>query len=279
MINWHGIEDKGFSGISRSFLSHYRDLNITMEEAMLILHILDHAWLGENPFPSAKFLEKRTGKSAQTIRMYLRSLCAKDYLIPVVDNKRNNTYDWNPLMEAIKDIAKIPEDPKARDLKEEPSSNNELKNLIDAGLELASKKAKNRRPVQTKPSHWKKLNKFMEKDPSDYNSHDMELVMAASWKERGWKTPPPRFTKRDLGHAKSLIEQYGAEITCDVIKKVVSDWEFFVSKFNIKGYPSMPIIFGFRNSFFPLIIDGEINAKPNWGSQFNGEAPKKEVGW
>lgn len=280
MINWSGVEEKGFAGVSRALLSHYRSLNITMEEALLVMHILDYAWLGQNPFPGTKWLTEKTGKSDQTIRMYLRSLCAKDYLVQVQDKKRGNTYDWTPLMNAIKHVAKIPEEQKDLQDSEPPKSQNELKNLIDAGLDLAKDRSKGRVPVQTKPSHWKRLQAFGEKPASQYNAKDMELVLASAWKAKGWKTSPPRFTKRDLGHAKQLIEQYGSEDTANVIKKIIENWEKIKMEYTIKGYPSMPIFFGFRNSFFPLVIDGGIDDSPKWGSHFkNEEKPQDHIGW
>ena len=279
MINWNGVEEKGFAGVSRALLGHYRDLNITIEEALLVMHILDYAWLGQNPFPGTKWLGEKTGKSDQTIRMYLRSLCAKDYLVQVQDKKRGNTYDWTPLMNTIKQVANIPDD---RDIQESdpPKSENELKALIDVGLDLARDKSKGRVPAQTKPAHWRRLQTFVEKSATEYNSQDMEFVLAASWKAKGWKTPPPRFTKRDLGHAKQLIEQYGSLSTSDVIKQIIENWDTIKTQFNIKGYPSMPIFFGFRNSFFPLVIDGGLLDSPSWGSHFKKEdKPQSDLGW
>ena len=126
---------------------------------------------------------------------------------------------------------------------------------------MARDKSKKRTPVQTKPQHWRRLQAFNEKTPEQYNAKDLEFVLAIEWREK-WKSPPPRFFGRDMKHAKDLISIYSAEVVSDVIKRCVKDWETIAPRFNIKGYPSMPIFWGFRNSIFPLMIDGELQGNP-----------------
>lgn len=285
MIEFTNLSEQGFMPISRVFLTNYRKLNISMEEAMLVLHLLDHSWFGNRDFPSAEYFAKMSGKSGQTVRAYLRSLSHKGYLTPVRTETGEKTYDYTPLLGALKDLAGVPvaEEEVAKPMHDEPNKAvDPLKKLIDTSLDMARDKSKKRTPVQTKPQHWRRLQAFNEKTPEQYNAKDLEFVLAIEWREK-WKSPPPRFFGRDMKHAKDLISIYGAEVVSDVIKRCVKDWETIAPRFNIKGYPSMPIFWGFRNSIFPLMIDGELQSQPTWGSQFNNETDSRpdggEIGW
>ena len=302
MIEWHGLDEKGFAPFSRAFMQNYRHLNITMEEAMLIMHLLDHSWLGKKEFPSAKFFADVTGKSDQTIRMYLRSLSFKGYLTAVKNDKGRKTYDWSPLLEALRSIAGVPDRPEVEPL-EVPVASREgssdtampngadqatdpLKELLDASLSLVKDGRFKRAPVQTTPRHWQRLQSFLEKTPDQYNSNDIELIMARAWHRKGWKTPAPRFTMRDRKHAKDLITTYGPDVVAKVIDQAIASWEALAPKLRLQNaYPSMGIMYGYRNSIFPLIIDGDPSAgKASWGSHFDRDkdsSPKGEekIGW
>lgn len=283
MIEFGKLSEQGFVPVSRLFLLNYRSLNITMEEAMLVLHLLDHAWYGNKDFPSAEYFGKLTGKSGQTVRAYLRSLSLKGYLKPIRTETGEKTYDYSPLLGALRDLAGVPvsEEEPQKPLHDEPSKVDPLKELIDTSMEMAKDKSKKRTPVQTKPQHWRRLQAFNEKTPEQYNSKDLEFVLALEWRKK-WQSPPPRFFGRDLKHGKDLISIYSAEVVTNVIQTCVKEWESIAPKFNIKGYPSMPIFWGFRNSIFPLMIDGELKTKDSWGSQFDNTESRKdgeEVGW
>lgn len=270
----------GFLPVSRLFLTNYRKMNISMEEAMLILHLLDHSWAAEKPFPSAEYFGKVTGKSGQTVRAYLRSLSYKGYLTPVRNELNEKTYSWAPLMGALQDLANIPMEAKVNN--EQVKSSCPLKELIDTAQELTKDASKKRTPIQTKPKEWRKIHSFQQKTPSEYNAKDLEMVLAIEWKKK-WQSPAPRFYGRDLKHAKDLISIYTAKTVTEVIVWSVENWDTITQTYNIKGYPSMPIFWGFRNSLFPQYIDGDLSKnKPNWGSQFTPEDSKPdgdEIGW
>ena len=280
MIEFGKLSEKGFVPVSRLFLLNYKSLNISMEEAMLVLHLLDHAWYGNKDFPSAEYFGKLTGKSGQTVRAYLRSLSHKGYLKPIRTETGEKTYDYSPLLSTLRDLAGVPiaENEKVETV---DKSDNPLKKLIDTSMDMARDKSKKRAPVQTKPAHWRRLQAFNQKTPDQYNSKDLEFVVALEWREK-WQSPPPRFFGRDLKHGKDLISIYGAEVVTDVIRRCIKDWEEIAPRFNIKGYPSMPIFWGFRNSIFPLMIDGELDTKEGWGSQFDNKESRSEgdeIGW
>ena len=80
MIEFTNLSEQGFMPISRVFLTNYRKLNISMEEAMLVLHLLDHSWFGNRDFPSAEYFAKMSGKSGQTVRAYLFTIARNTYL-------------------------------------------------------------------------------------------------------------------------------------------------------------------------------------------------------
>lgn len=276
------LHEAGFLPISRLFLTNYRKMNISMEEAMLILHLLDHSWSAEREFPSAEHFAKVTGKSGQTIRAYLRSLSYKRYLTPVRNEAGEKTYCWKPLLGALKDLAGAPQDPVQTDEPKSAEPKSELERIVEAANALSADANKKRTPAQTSPKQYQRIRKFQEKTPDQYNAKDMEFVLAMKWKEK-WNSPPPRFYGRDMKHAKSLIEIYTAETVSQVIVWSLDNWELLCDKYNIKGYPSMPIFWGFRNSIFPLYIDGELNTSaPSWGSHFNQEDTRpegSELGW
>lgn len=283
MIEWNGIDDHGFVPMCRAFMRHYRLLNITMEEAMLIMHLLDHSWLGEQDFPSARFFAELTGKHESTVRLYLKSLSFKGYLIEVTGPNNAKTYDWSPLLSAIRDISGVPakQEPRASTTQ----TSDTLGGLLEATASLVTGDVKaDPKPKKTTRRHTNRLQKFSEKSASEYNANDMEIVMAQAWKLKGWRTAPPKFTLRDRKHAKDLIEQHGAETVSNVIDEAIRRWEEIAPKMRLNNtYPSMSIIFGYRNSIFPLLIDGDLNMKPTWGSQFDREKDASQedggIGW
>ncbi len=283
-IKWNGLEKFGFAPLSRSFLQNYRLLNISMEEAMLVLHLLDHIWLGRNDFPTAKLFAQKTGKAEGTIRAYFKSLRFKGFLLADLDNtdKRNISYDYRPLLDALMDVSDFtPEEPtQEKVVGELPSS--ELERIVQVNNDLAKDKRHTRVPVTTKPSHWKRVKSFVEKDISKYNAKDIELLFASEWKNKNWNTPSPRFYTKELKHAKELIKAYGAGNVVKVISTAIQDWESLAPKFNIRGYPSMAIFWGFRASIFPTVIDGDITQNnPTWGSHYEGHQTTEgdEIGW
>jgi len=81
----------------------YRELGITLEEAMIILHLMDYAFNGSTPFPKVSTLATITGKHSNTVRSYIRSLRAKGYLETRARYGRSNAYDFSGLMQALED--------------------------------------------------------------------------------------------------------------------------------------------------------------------------------
>ena len=102
----------GYTTISRAFMKGYRKLGITMEEAMIILHLMEYAFNGSKPFPKVSTLANITGKHPNTVRSYIRSLRRKGYLKTRVRLGRSNAYDFSALMTALEDpIQNLDRDP------------------------------------------------------------------------------------------------------------------------------------------------------------------------
>lgn len=123
----------------------------------------------------------------------------------------------------------------------------------------------------------RRLRKFLEKEPEQYNANDIELVFRGVWKEVWKKTPPSSFTMRDRKHAKDLLDTYGGKVVSEVIRSTFLNWERVKQEFGLKGHPSMPMFWGWRNSIFPFIMEGGVEsdpAKPKWGTH----APDDESG-
>ncbi len=320
-LDWGGTTKKGFTPVARAFLRHYVRLGISMEEAMLILHVLDYAWGSTLPFPKIATLCQYTGKTDKTIRNYLRSLRSKGLLKTRNKGGRSNEYDFSPLFDALREVSDIPDKPeeatkhpqatldevlastetteqttqdlhsqttpdstspyKKKKEAEPPKNNDPLRGVIDSALASATEKARGRKAANTGPG-MKRLRRFLDKQPAQYNCNDIELVLAHAWKARWKRVAPPRFTGRDRKHAKDLITQYGAEETAKVVSTVVTQWEDYAAKFSLNGYPSMPLFYGYRNSLFPMVLEGGGTAKPKWGTHFDENESRDdgdEIGW
>lgn len=323
MLDWGGTTDKGFTAVSRAFLQHYVRLGISMEEAMLILHVLDYAWNGSVPFPKVATLCRYSGKSEKTIRTYIRSLRNKGLLKTRSRQGRSNEYDFSPLFSRLKEVATLPSHPdekpvakavpqeielldapevsvteettpdlptqatqvspsRSTRIVQQPKNNTgTLSRTIEQAMSVASAQSKGRKKARTSPTAAKRVRSFLEKDPRQYNCNDMELVLGIAWKETGWKTPPPKFTSRDRKHAKDLISHYGASNVARVIKEAIGGWTDYSGRLNVNGYPSMPLFWGYRNSIFPMVLDGK-GKKKGAGTQFDESTSREdgsEIGW
>ncbi len=163
----------------------------------------------------------------------------------------------------------------------------ELEKLVAEGNRRARETAKRRQPAKTKPDPQKQKERrwqdFSSKNPNDYNTNDLELVFADAYHERGWGTTPS-FAGKERKLGKTLLEHYGGEATDKVIRDLVANWETYVAEFKLQGHPSMGLLFGWRNTFFPRVLEGPSKrAKPSWGAHFDEEDERGEdedvVGW
>lgn len=115
-----------------------------------------------------------------------------------------------------------------------------------------------------------RLEKFRAKGPADYNANDLALLISREWKAKGWKSKSPRFTMRDRGHAKSLIEDHGAEDVATAIEYMIRNWADICRRYRVTGFPSIRVLYGFRHSWIPESVEG-VKHGASAGAEFNDE--------
>jgi len=88
------------------------------------------------------------------------------------------------------------------------------------------------------------------------NSSDVWYVFLEEWNKEGWRSKPSEWTRREQKHIKDLIKEYGFEETCEYIRYCFQNWSDFISRYKLSGcFPTVPIIYGFRASWFPESVD------------------------
>jgi DNA-binding MarR family transcriptional regulator len=98
------LESDGHVQISTFFLENYNRLkpySLTHGEAMFIVHLMQHKWGQEAPYPGYKTIAKRMGVSDKTARRLAKSLEDKKYLIREVRQANTNRFHLNKLMSAL----------------------------------------------------------------------------------------------------------------------------------------------------------------------------------
>lgn len=154
--------------------------------------------------------------------------------------------------------------------------NTSLDSILEAALSFTSRCEKNNPKKGSK-----RLQAFLNKSPEKYTSLDIEIVFAQHWGAK-WKSPPSRFTMKELSLVKKLNEGYGPEVVAKVVEAMIVRWESLRREFSLNGYPSIPLLWGYRNSFFPFLLEEDEESKPQWGSHFSDDQSRpegQEVGW
>ena len=102
-----GLVYRGFTSISNVFLESYSlmDPKITHGEAMFIVHLMQHKWDENAPFPAIGTIAKRMEISVTATRALARSLERKDYLYREGQPGRSNRYHLNKLFHALEQQA------------------------------------------------------------------------------------------------------------------------------------------------------------------------------
>jgi hypothetical protein len=106
-LTWGKSTRAGFTVVPRVFLrGGYIDLGLSMEEAMVVITILDYCWDdGMPPYPKVATLCANTGVSEYVMRGLIRSLRDKGVLLTVNRAGRSNAYDFTPLFTALHAMA------------------------------------------------------------------------------------------------------------------------------------------------------------------------------
>jgi DNA-binding MarR family transcriptional regulator len=98
------LEDNGHVRISTFFLENYHRLkpySLTHGEAMFIVHLMQHKWGADAPYPGYKMIAKRMGVSDKTARRLAKSLEDKKYLVREVRQANTNRFHLTKLMGAL----------------------------------------------------------------------------------------------------------------------------------------------------------------------------------
>lgn len=77
------LKKDGHVQVSTFFLASYHRLQpypLTHGEAMFVIHLMQHKWGADAPFPSYRTLAQRMGVSVKTARRFAQSLQEKKYL-------------------------------------------------------------------------------------------------------------------------------------------------------------------------------------------------------
>lgn len=102
------LDHRGWTMVSNFFLENYHRLKpeITHSEAMFIIHVLQHKWTVDAPFPSYSTVCRRMGVSIKSARRYAVSLDEKKYLQRVKRVSKTNKFNFSLLFQALRDLDK-----------------------------------------------------------------------------------------------------------------------------------------------------------------------------
>jgi len=96
-----------------------------------------------------------------------------------------------------------------------------------------------------------------EKEPSEYNVNDMEIIFGNEWRAMGLKGKPVRWTQKERGQLKDMIVDQSPEVVAGYLSYVFANWEDLRQRFRIQGYPSVPSMYGFRRTWLSEYVNGK----------------------
>lgn len=103
------LESDGHVQISTFFLENYHRLkpySLTHGEAMFVVHLMQHKWGAEAPYPGYKTIASRMGVSDKTARRLAKSLEDKKYLFRELRESNTNLFHLDKLMSALVSLKK-----------------------------------------------------------------------------------------------------------------------------------------------------------------------------
>jgi len=98
------LESDGHVQVSTFFLENYHHLkpyDLTHGEAMFVIHLMQHKWGTDAPFPAYKTIAQRMGVSTKTARRFAASLEHKKYLHRKMRVGATNRFDLSKLLAAL----------------------------------------------------------------------------------------------------------------------------------------------------------------------------------
>ena len=98
------LENDGHVRISTFFLENYYQLKpypLTHGEAMFVVHLMQHKWGKDAPYPGYKSIAKQMGVCDKTARRLAKSLEDKKYLVREIRQAETNRFHLAKLMAAL----------------------------------------------------------------------------------------------------------------------------------------------------------------------------------
>jgi hypothetical protein len=98
------LKTDGHVQVSTFFLKNYHQLQpypLTHGEAMFVIHLMQHKWGADAPFPAYRTLAERMGVSVKTARRFAASLQQKRYLHREYRIGATNLFYLDKLMAAL----------------------------------------------------------------------------------------------------------------------------------------------------------------------------------
>lgn len=189
---------------------------------------------------------------------------------------RNSSME--PTAEATNRIRRLQED-------EQPNScatHEKLQSIVDKALAgrkaaqqlkaLVTKSEPKEVRLTAKGKPKPKAETLLYKQPETYNCNDLIGLFIREWKRKWPQVTAPLMGMKERALLKQLIDHYGAAETAKVVLEMFARWDTLAPKIKVKGsYPSISILWGFRGTLFPMILEGELTAKPAWGAHFESE--------
>lgn len=96
------LEADGFTIIPNTLIKNKGKLGITDQEFTIIISLALFRWDKRNPYPAVSTLCDYIGKRDTAVRNGLRSLEDKKLINRIPRNNQTNEYDFNPLLEKLK---------------------------------------------------------------------------------------------------------------------------------------------------------------------------------
>jgi DNA-binding MarR family transcriptional regulator len=109
---WTPVLARRYTPVSRAFLEYYSTLGLTVEQALFVIHLIQHKWKETDARPGYRRLARLMGVSDKTARRYARQLEKKKFLIRIERKQDTNFFSLAPLFQALEKIVKEKEQEK-----------------------------------------------------------------------------------------------------------------------------------------------------------------------
>lgn len=118
----------------------------------------------------------------------------------------------------------------------------------------------------------KRIKKYIDKKPSEYNTNDMHMYFQELWTDAHFSSKCPRWLPKDFKNMKRLIEEQGSSRVAVYLEYVFKYWSTL--RYSVKGrppmgVPSVGIIWGFRVNWMEDALSGNVPSR----KQYQGYIP------